>query len=96
MKEQGRLRTSPLEQFSCGETHGIRPGHNDMVEDSDTHKCKRVLELPRKRLVGTGWLRYARGVIMGDNRPSHPSTSRQVRNPAISHCLAVGYASNAV
>jgi hypothetical protein len=63
MKEQGRLRTSPLEQFSFGETHGIRTGHDDMVEDADSHKRKRILELPRKRR----WLRDTRRVIMRED-----------------------------
>ena len=58
------LGTSPLDQSSFGEAHGIRPGHNDMVEHSDTHKRKGVLELPRKRFVGAGWLSDTRGVIM--------------------------------
>ena len=58
------LGTSRLDQSSFGEAHGIRPGHNDMVEHSDTHKRKGVLELPRKRFVGTGWLSDTRGVIM--------------------------------
>ena len=59
-----RFGASPLEQSPFGQAHGIRPGHNDMVEHSDTHKRQRVLELPRKRFVGTRWLSDTRGVIM--------------------------------
>jgi hypothetical protein len=60
MKEQRRCGTSPLEHSSFSKAHGLRPGHDDMVEHSDTHKRKRVLELPRKSLISTGWLSYAR------------------------------------
>lgn len=42
----------------------MRPGDNDMVEDSDTDKRKGVFELLRKRFVGTGWLSDTLGVVM--------------------------------
>src|SRR5450759_3847618 len=73
-----------LKQSALGETHRSRASDDEVIEDLDVDKRERLFERLRKELVCPTRLRYAGGVVVGED-----DGGRVVRERRLDHLARV-------